>query len=198
MATGYTAPIYDGKDITFTQFALRCARAFGALVTMRDSGLDADIPDKFVPSPYHEQRIAEAKFKLAKAEAMTESDAQSAADEAYADEVRKCEASRQETEVRRCRYEKMLESVRAWRPPTREHIELQKFMASQLVESIKFDCVPLEWEPVRKTGAEFKRDLVDRARRDIAYHEAELSKDRARCDERNAWVRELRNSLPKD
>lgn len=36
MPTGYTSPLYEGKEISFEQFALRCARNFGALVMMRD------------------------------------------------------------------------------------------------------------------------------------------------------------------
>jgi hypothetical protein len=47
MPTGYTAPIADG--MTFEQFALGCARAFGALVTMRDEPSDAPIPERLEP-----------------------------------------------------------------------------------------------------------------------------------------------------
>ena len=36
MPTGYTLDLYNGKDITFEEFVLKCARAFGALIDMRD------------------------------------------------------------------------------------------------------------------------------------------------------------------
>lgn len=42
MPTGYTADIKDG--ITFRDFALRCARAFGATIMQRDE--DISIPPR--------------------------------------------------------------------------------------------------------------------------------------------------------
>lgn len=52
MPTGYTSPLYEGKEISFEQFALRCARNFGALVMMREEPLDTPIPEKFNPCEY--------------------------------------------------------------------------------------------------------------------------------------------------
>jgi hypothetical protein len=34
MPTGYTAKIYNGVPQTFEEFALDCARTFGALITL--------------------------------------------------------------------------------------------------------------------------------------------------------------------
>jgi len=36
MPTGYTADLNDGKQVTFQEFTMKCARAFGALIEMRD------------------------------------------------------------------------------------------------------------------------------------------------------------------
>lgn len=36
MPTGYTASVQEGKVTEFRDFAMECARAFGALVMMRD------------------------------------------------------------------------------------------------------------------------------------------------------------------
>ena len=36
MATGYTMDIYDGKNVSFEDFCLSCARAFGACILQRD------------------------------------------------------------------------------------------------------------------------------------------------------------------
>ncbi len=63
MPTGYTADI--AKGITFQQYAWSCARAFGALVMMRDEPSDAPIPEAFTPSDYHVKALAEARAKLA-------------------------------------------------------------------------------------------------------------------------------------
>ena len=45
MPTGYTADIQDGKITTLREYALSCARAFGALIMMRDDPHDAPIAD---------------------------------------------------------------------------------------------------------------------------------------------------------
>ena len=54
MPTGYTSKIKD--DITFEQYAMGCARAFDALIDMRDEASDALIPEELTPSNYHEQK----------------------------------------------------------------------------------------------------------------------------------------------
>ena len=61
MPTGYTLELYDGKDITFEEFVLKCARAFGALINMRDEPRDAPIPERFEPSYYHLKELIKAK-----------------------------------------------------------------------------------------------------------------------------------------
>ena len=66
MPTGYTADVMDGKVTDFKLFAMQCARAFGALVIMRDEPLNAEIPDEFSPSNYHFQELEQARERLAK------------------------------------------------------------------------------------------------------------------------------------
>ena len=60
MPTGYTSKIADG--IGFKDFALSCARAFGACIEMRDDPSDKPIPNEFKPNDYHKKRMAAAKL----------------------------------------------------------------------------------------------------------------------------------------
>lgn len=62
MPTGYTAAIKDG--ITFQEYALSCARAFGALISMREESSDAPIPDALEMSPYYQTSYDEAREAL--------------------------------------------------------------------------------------------------------------------------------------
>jgi hypothetical protein len=62
--TGYVHHMVE-KNQTFPQFAMSCARAFGALIEMRDEGMDAKIPDEIKPEPYHKKAAAEARKELA-------------------------------------------------------------------------------------------------------------------------------------
>src|SRR6056297_1005549 len=62
MPTGYTHQIKDG--ISFEKYALGCARAFGATISMRDDPPDAEIPEKFDESDHHLEKIKEAQDNL--------------------------------------------------------------------------------------------------------------------------------------
>lgn len=62
MPTGYTAAVCDGKITEFPAFALQCARAFGALITMRDDAMNAPIPEEIKPdTSYYDKNISEAE-----------------------------------------------------------------------------------------------------------------------------------------
>lgn len=196
MTTGYTAPIYDGKPITFEQFVMRCARGMMPLVGMRDCGLDAEIPQKLTPSDYHETEIAAAKAELAAAEAMTDADADHAAAWDYEQEKRlRTEAILKRADLRG-RYREMLSRVSAWQAPTPHHECLKQFMIGQLEDAEAHDCADFVWSaPKRKTGAEYRAERIENARANIARHERELAQERENCDASNAWLAALRASL---
>ena len=63
MPTGYTHDIPAG--ITFRQFALNCARAFGANIAMRDDPADKPI-EVYEPSDYSAKAITKATNELRK------------------------------------------------------------------------------------------------------------------------------------
>ena len=56
MPNMYTADIEE-KNITFEQYALRCSRAFDALISLHDEFLGAEIPDEIKPSDYHLKEV---------------------------------------------------------------------------------------------------------------------------------------------
>ena len=89
MPTGYTLDLYDGKDITFEEFALRCARAFGALISMRDEPIDAPIPERFEPSDYHLKELEKAKKRLKEVKKWNEETAEQEAVRAYQEALKK-------------------------------------------------------------------------------------------------------------
>lgn len=195
MPTGYTAAIADG--ISFEQFALRCARAFGALITMRDDPSDAPIPDEFKPSDHYATWLADAQADLARLDAMTAGEAEAAAQEAF----HKAEESRTkalaERGALRRKYLDMLGRAKAWTPPTEDHRGLQKFMCDQIRESIDFDCSATFYDTptLRLTGEQWIAEERDRLQKSVAHYEEENAKELSRTAERNAWVKALRESL---
>lgn len=87
MSTGYTDCIGKGAD--FKQFALGCARAFGALVTMRDEPSNVEIPDEFLPSDYHKKKIKIISRQLAKIRKLSVKECSELAKKEYNSEVKR-------------------------------------------------------------------------------------------------------------
>lgn len=195
MPTGYTAAIADG--ITFKEYAMSCARAFGALVTMRDEPADAEIPQEFKPSTYNLERLQDARQELSILERMTMVEANLNAQADYtALELRRAKQL-EEIKDLRCKYESMLTECKKYVAPTPDHAEFRAFMICQIEESIEFDCSTSFYDnpTVLLSGEEWLEQQIGQAKKDIVYHEYEYDKECQRVKERNAWVKALRESL---
>lgn len=195
MATGYTHDVAEGKVTEFPAFAMQCARAFGALVEMRDADPAAKIPESFVVSDYYVQRLVDAEAKLARLEAMDEATAAAECQRAHAASLAEWEKSERDRQTKRQRYEAMLEKVRAWIPPTPQHAEMHSFMASQLISSIDFDCKPYGSKPEPTPASEWLRGQIVQARQNVAYYTKSKAEEEARVAGRNKWLADLRASL---
>ena len=197
MPTGYTLDLYNGKDIAFEEFVLKCARAFGALIDMRDEPMDAPIPERFEPSDYHLKELEKAKRRLKEIRKWNEEKAEQEAERAYREALKEREEFIKKNKLIRKRYEDMLSKVQKWKPPTIEHASLKQFMIQQLVESIEFDCFVPEM-PQRLSGEEYREQQIKKALSDIEFHEKEYAKEVNRVHERNKWLLLLRESLKID
>lgn len=194
MPTGYTAAIKDG--ITFREYAWGCARAFGALIEMRDDPADAEIPERFEPSTYHPERLAEAEVELSRLLGLSEYEVTREADASYAEALTYFEKRNAAKADLRAKYEAMLAQAEAYEPPTSEHIEYKEFMVSQIRGSIDFDCGGA-WpeKPERETAAAWLDKALSKARWNVRYHEEEGRKELERTESRNRWLTALRESL---
>jgi hypothetical protein len=195
MPTGYTSDLYDGKSVDLDQFVMKCARAFGALVEMRDEPSDATIPDEFEPHDYHSRRIDEVKAQLLELCSLSEVKLTEVVDQEYAHAM---VAHREDTatrKARRQRYTDMLKQVRKWVPPTTEHMNLKQFMIEQLEESIRFDCGYKLQPPKHLSPAKVRAAKITRMVDDIVYHANENASEIQRAQGRTEWVKALRDSL---
>lgn len=197
MPTGYTAKIAEG-DITFQQFAMNCARAFGACITLREEpGGGEVIPERFEPSLYHVTAKAGDQAALQALYEMTFEQQTEAADKVHVDaEARRLQRI-EGMEMLRVKYTKMLSAVYDWVPPTARHHGLKVFMIEQLKDSIKFDCEPdyyLTPTP-RLTPGEWVEQQVQQLTKSIERHDLEQAEEVERTNTRNAWIAALRDSL---
>lgn len=198
MPTGYTAPIKDG--ITFREYAMGCARAFGALITMRDEPADAEIPDAFEPSDYHIKAINKASDELKALSSMSADTAAAMAKEAYESEMKYHADKIREGKELEFKYLAMLEQVKNYKSPSPEHDNFREFMAKQITESIDFDCGSnYHYEAIKSaklmTGDEWVVKEKERLEQSIAYHKKAHQQEVDATNKRNDWIQKLRVSL---
>lgn len=196
MPSAYTNELYHGAQ-PFPDFVLRCARAMGALITMRDDPLDAPIPEQFAVSDWWQTRINDARDALTKAETITLEESEALASTSNTAQRRLHDDLVARIDARRDRYKAMLDQVAAWEPPTADHLGLKEFMLEQLTSSLGFDAwVPAP--PTEQSAAEFRETALSRAREAVAKATRDLTEETERVRQRNEWITALRASLRED
>lgn len=184
------------SDQTFREFALSCARAFGACVELREEPIHGDIPE-FRPSLRSLQKAEEAKSERQRLLDMSDEDRIKFGQAKKEEEIASAEKYLAKELVQNLRLSLMRDHVLAWKAPSSEHTGLRDFMLDQL----KISANSLEYSEkiIREAKASFARDYYDRALkgadRDIEYHEKAQIEENQRTFKRNRWVKELKASL---
>lgn len=195
MPTGYTADIEKG--ITFPQYVWRCARAFGALVTMREDPTDAPIPKRFEPSDYSAKALVKARKERERIVGMSNAQAEAAAADECAKEQTAYQERVAEKRALRAKYLAMRAEAKAWTPPSPAHEEFKSFMIDQIDRSMDGDCDERYMDiPVPMSGSAWRAKKIASLDRDIQYHHDENAKEIARTETRNVWLLALRASVP--
>ena len=196
MPTNFTYDLYAGNEMTFPEYAMRCARASGMLAGMRDDPIDAVIPDEFEANSYYIEQLEKARANVARINKWDDAEAGRYAQYIYDRERCRYEEELFNKAVLRERYEAMLEKARAWTPPTPKHQKLKEIMIQQLEESIDFDCSTDHLTaPVLPTDVAFKEEALRTARQEVSYYTKCCKEDEERAKERTEWIKALRQSL---
>lgn len=198
MPTGYTAPIAEG--ITFKKYAMGCARAFGALIMMRDDPSDAEIPEEFEPSTYHRDRIEEDSKELKALLSMTVDEATAMAKAAYEKDRKYHSDGISKDKELLGKYQAMLSEVESYVSPSPDHDNFKKFMADQIRESINFDCNSDYHQraldsSVLLDGRDWIESEKNRLNESLEYHRKNHQEELDRTNRRSEWVKKLRDSL---
>ena len=194
MPTGYTAAISDG--ITFKEYALSCARAFGALITMRDDPQDAPIPDKIEPWAHYIESLNDAKASLGELLAYTDEDKVRESNKSNKVNFDYWNEQKQKNDDLKAKYVAMLAQVDAYQAPSEDHVEFKKFMRSQIEDSIKFDCGDYYKTPPEAQSAEkWYTSALESAERDVEYYERNWRDEVKRSEDRTRWIQQLKESL---
>lgn len=194
MPTGYTYPVVEGKVTEFRDFALGCARAFGALIMMRDDAADAPIPESIpADTDYYDKCIAAEAQRIEEIKAMSAADADVEARTAYEEAMGSRTVYLSIKELEAERLNAMLQKVRAWQPPTPDHLGMKEFMIDQLSISMPDDYVPAI--PVLLDGATWRAQQLNELSAALDRHARDRDKEIERAKGRNDWLAKLRQSL---
>lgn len=195
--TGYTAAIEDHDGCTFEEYVWSCARAFGALVHMRDDSHDAAIVPRKVED-YYPKRIEALRTELAELEACSNEDIEARQSAAIATAEAAAIVAKREREVSRERYQQMRSRVADWEPPTPEHVELKKFMLQQIdlcLPDFEERDRPYERVPARMSPSAYRAQCIANVTSSLAYAEKNLGEERERVGKSNKWVADLEQSV---
>jgi hypothetical protein len=201
MPTGYTADLYDGKEVSLRDFILRCSRAMGAAVLLRDSDMDV------VPTPenvsggggYAERRLVEAKQELERWKNLKGPELLASTEAFNLKQRESREKAEAETVMRREAYEGMIVQVEAWEPPTPDHVGFKDFMLEQLRNSLEFDCHAIDGRWYQEYLPGDLRDMkIGNLTTEIERLEHDVVEEREREEGRRAWVQALYDSLPEE
>lgn len=193
MASGYTADIADLKPVSFKEFASKCAYAF--MIEGRDHHDDA-LPDKpyDYDNGYHAKKLEKAQEALDSFLRLSYDDIAEQNSAEYNKQLNYWSEQTKKNVLIVNAYNKMIDEVEAWTPPTENHQGLKDFMLQQLRDSLEFDSHE-PTAPVRVSTEEFKLNKIESLNWNLNYHKESLEKAKVSYASRLEWLNQLKKSI---
>jgi hypothetical protein len=198
MPSGLTSKI--GTGATFPEFALGCAKQFGALIHMRDEPNDSKItlPES---SEYYKEELEATQKKLKELQHINMKAYNANAITKQMKAIASVEKAIEDKNELRGKYMFMLMEVKAWRPPTPEHNDFKVYMTKQITDSIDFDCnTQYEDEQIERLREPVDANVlfnkeIDQLNEDVTYFTDKLNNENDTNSGRTKWIKDLAFSL---
>lgn len=197
MPTGYTAKLME-EGQTFQEYAMTCARAFGACIEMRDDPMDKPIPEEFKPSDYYLVSVKKMVKELNDFKKMTKDEIETWYKKIKNSTIKDIKNSLKKIREEDSRLDKMWTEVLNWNPPTEEHKKFKDFMLEQIRISYNSstDWYKKELKRINKiTAEEMYNEHIESLVGRIANYKEHYNKECEAVKSRNAWIKNLRDSL---
>ena len=198
--TGYTYGVAEGKITTGAEFLKLCARAFGACGIFRDESFDTPL-EELVKSKWNEDGT-EKEYYRSKYNETNEaynrfvSMSNEERKQMYMDELNDRYLKELEYLIKmkteRKRFDKVLNEVNSWNPPTKEHESIKDFAIDQIGQVIASDSEigqqrkivrDLEFKDFNEEEfQEWKKNKIERYEWDINYYESHGASAKSRYD----------------
>ena len=192
MSTGYTRIIEDNPNTTFRDYALRCARAFGACAHQRDQSLEAEPRP---PEVVGDDAVVEHQAKIDEWESMSDDDLRARFQSEISRITKENEKAAREHAKKQHRYARVRAEVVAWKPPTKDHERLKTFMLEQIDSCYQPDEKP-RLAPLPESAEVYRKSQVSMRRRLLDYAKKDRERSVKNAEASKVWIDELVRSLP--
>ena len=200
MPSGLTSDIYENKNLSLRNFALKCATQFGFAYCFTQDG-EKELPFDKVPkatvSSYYYKRIETAKHDFDYWTGVSKNPEE--LQRLYQEDVDKHRGfgpsiNENKRDIK-SRYEDMLKKVNEW--PVDGDLEcVKKLMITQLQECIDYDCEEYAYEDyVPAPIDEWIADKIKFAQEDIVKSEESLKKEKERVAKVNNMIKRLYENI---
>lgn len=205
MPTYYTQLLLEEKEANLAEYAMLCARNFGALFFMRDAPKNSIIPEKIQASPYHFNETYKYKKLLDEFESLSREDKIKILKEESVQRIKSYEEYESKRNLAVIRMETMLEKVNLWMPPSFQHTNLKDFMIAQIEDTLKNEGdgeyyknkIKIEMDQFNHGGTVdlLIESKINELKSNIEYHMNQYSRAVADAEASDLWIRQLRISL---
>jgi hypothetical protein len=201
MPTGYTAILHE-KDLSASEFIMRCSRSMGALVTMRDEPLDAPIPEKFEPSSYYVKKEKELREELNRLRKMDDEEIEALGKEKFEKETKYHTEVIKEKEILLEKLNTLKKDTQGWDVYNcSEYKNLKDFTLDQLQIEIDDAIWSISYHQSEKKKVKLQDStslytkMLGETLKDLDSCKKNIEEEVARLKGRNEWLANLRESL---
>jgi len=197
MPTGYTAAVCEGEQ-SFTDFAISCAKAFGACLEQREDPLTT-LPKPIAVSDYRTTSLANAIKELEHLRSLTLEQQLALSKKHSKDNVIHYKEQIAKKKIVRARIKKKLAETRAWKvPKSIRHVK--EFMIKQLLETLDHDGDVSYYvgalAEVKTAGPnDYYITALDCAEKSVEYNQKALAEESNRVNEQHQWIVDFYSSL---
>lgn len=203
MATAYTEGIIDGSTKTFKDFALICARAFGAAAHMIDDELSVKFKER-IPDSFWDEQIKESEKMVEEIKSLSDENIIKRKKENIEKSLERHKKEIEDKLRLKIKLNRFYLEAKNYKPPTEDHKEVKYFMIEQLESTIEWECdVKYNEDEINRLNKELNNlnpetirlDYLSNFYKSLELYNNEKKKELERCENSNNWYKAYLKSL---
>lgn len=204
-STGYTAGILDGSITSAKDYLLRCTRAFGIAIDLKDEPLSVPTPMNFVPDPIYTEQYERQLIRVHKIQKMNIEEMREEYHTSYSSNLRSAENFLDMMLEANAKFEPILTQVKAWNPPE-AFSGIKKFAIDQIEQCLYsqkwIDDAEREIKEIKDSFNDsdeainsFKEDMLAYETKELELRKKSMDKAAENAKSRTLYMQNLVKSL---